>query len=233
MRRNRIDRLLALVLDNTDAFVDAMAADFGTRSTGGDRCSPRCVGMISVIEHTRSHVPQWMRPPQLMRAGRMFGLRAEVEAVPAGRRRNHRPVELPAQPGGAARVGGVRRGQPRDDQDVGGHAAHRGADGSAGAEVLRRRPNSPWSPAVPDVAAAFATLPFDHLFFTGSPSVGALVQRAAAQNLVPVTLELGGKNPVVVSPDADLTRPATRIAQGAHGQRRPGLRLPGLRLRAR
>jgi coniferyl-aldehyde dehydrogenase len=65
----------------------------------------------------------------------------------------------------------------------------------------------------PDVAAAFSTLPFDHLFFTGSPSVGALVQRAAAQNLVPVTLELGGKNPVVVAPGADLARAATRIAQ--------------------
>jgi coniferyl-aldehyde dehydrogenase len=65
-----------------------------------------------------------------------------------------------------------------------------------------------------DIAADFSALPFDHLFFTGSPSVGALVQRAAAENLVPVTLELGGKNPVVVSRDADLTRAATRIAQG-------------------
>jgi coniferyl-aldehyde dehydrogenase len=65
----------------------------------------------------------------------------------------------------------------------------------------------------PDVSAAFAGLPFDHLFFTGSPSVGSLVQQAAARNLVPVTLELGGKNPVVVSPDADLKRSATRIAQ--------------------
>jgi coniferyl-aldehyde dehydrogenase len=64
-----------------------------------------------------------------------------------------------------------------------------------------------------DVSSAFAALPFDHLFFTGSPSVGALVQQAAAQNLVPVTLELGGKNPVVVSPDADINRSATRIAQ--------------------
>jgi acyl-CoA reductase-like NAD-dependent aldehyde dehydrogenase len=48
-------------------------------------------------------------------------------------------------------------------------------------------------------AATFWRLPFDHLFVTGSPSVGSLVQQAATQNLVPVTLELGGKNPVVVS----------------------------------
>jgi coniferyl-aldehyde dehydrogenase len=65
----------------------------------------------------------------------------------------------------------------------------------------------------PDVASTFAGLPFDHLFFTGSPSVGALVQRAAAQNLVPVTLELGGKNPVVVAPGANVRRSAARIAQ--------------------
>jgi coniferyl-aldehyde dehydrogenase len=65
----------------------------------------------------------------------------------------------------------------------------------------------------PEVAATFASLPFDHLFFTGSPAVGALVQRAAAENLVPVTLELGGKNPVVVAGDADLSRSAARIAR--------------------
>jgi coniferyl-aldehyde dehydrogenase len=64
----------------------------------------------------------------------------------------------------------------------------------------------------PDVAAEFSTLPFDHLFFTGSPSIGARVQRAAAEHLVPVTLELGGKNPVVVAPDADVRRSAARIA---------------------
>ena len=65
-----------------------------------------------------------------------------------------------------------------------------------------------------DVAATFTTLPFDHLFFTGSPDIGALVQRAAAQNLVPVTLELGGKNPVVVAPrqSADIEKAAARIA---------------------
>ena len=57
VRRNRIDRLLALVLDNSDAFVDAMAADFGTRPRAGTLFT-EILGMMSVIEHTRSHVPQ-------------------------------------------------------------------------------------------------------------------------------------------------------------------------------
>ena len=69
MRRNRIDRLLALVLDNADAFVGAMAADFGTRPKTGSLFT-EVLGMISVIEHTRSHVPQWMRATKLMRARR-------------------------------------------------------------------------------------------------------------------------------------------------------------------
>ncbi len=83
MRRNRIDRLLALVLDNADAFVDAMAADFGTRPRAGTLFT-EVLGMISVIEHTRSHVPQWMRTTRLMRAARLFGLRAEVQPSPLG-----------------------------------------------------------------------------------------------------------------------------------------------------
>jgi len=66
----------------------------------------------------------------------------------------------------------------------------------------------------PDVGAAFAALPFDHIFFTGSPRVGKLVMKAAADNLTPVTLELGGKSPVIVADDADLSQAAYRIAWG-------------------
>ncbi|RMJ03191.1 Coniferyl aldehyde dehydrogenase [Marinobacter litoralis] len=65
-----------------------------------------------------------------------------------------------------------------------------------------------------DVAADFSRRPFDHLLFTGSTSVGKLVMRAAAENLTPVTLELGGKSPAVVSPDVPLSDAAQRIAFG-------------------
>ena len=60
VRRSRIDRLMALLLDNTDAFVDAMATDYGTRSKAASLFT-EVVAIISVIEHTRSHVAQWMR----------------------------------------------------------------------------------------------------------------------------------------------------------------------------
>jgi len=65
-----------------------------------------------------------------------------------------------------------------------------------------------------DVARAFTSLPFDHLVFTGSPEVGRHVMRAAADNLTPVTLELGGKSPAIVSRSADLATAARRIAHG-------------------
>ena len=65
-----------------------------------------------------------------------------------------------------------------------------------------------------DVGAAFAALPFDHLLFTGSTAVGRKVMAAAAPNLTPVTLELGGKAPALVAPDFPLDIAAARIASG-------------------
>ena len=67
------------------------------------------------------------------------------------------------------------------------------------------------------VGAAFASLPFDHMLFTGSTSVGRAVMRAASDNLVPVTLELGGKSPVVVDRGSSLKRAARSIAWGKLG----------------
>jgi coniferyl-aldehyde dehydrogenase len=66
----------------------------------------------------------------------------------------------------------------------------------------------------PDVAEIFASLPFDHLLFTGSAPVGRLVAEAAARNLTPVTLELGGKSPAIIDPSAELTASVRRTAYG-------------------
>lgn len=211
LRRNRIDRLMALVLDNTDAFVDAMAADFGTRSKAATLFT-EVIGMVSVIEHTRSHVAQWMRATKLMRVARLCGLRAEVQSVPLGVVGIigpwNFPLDLVVLPAASAFAAGNR--VMIKMSEITSHTA----------ELMRSTASKYFDQAEldvvtggPDVAAIFAGLPFDHLFFTGSPSVGALVQRAAAQNLVPVTLELGGKNPVVVAPGADMGRSAARIAR--------------------
>lgn len=65
-----------------------------------------------------------------------------------------------------------------------------------------------------EVGVAFSRLPFDHLLFTGATSIGKHVMRAAAENLTPVTLELGGKSPAIVSTDVPLADAAERIAFG-------------------
>ncbi|ULN51342.1 aldehyde dehydrogenase family protein [Mycolicibacillus parakoreensis] len=210
VRRHRIDRLLAMVLDNIDDFAEAMAADFGTRSRSASLFT-EIMGALPVVEHTRSHVDRWMRTGTLMRAARLVGLRAEVRPTPLGVVGIIGPWNFPLQlvvlPAAAAFAAGNRVMIKMSEITA------------RTAEVMRRvvpRYFGADELAVvtggPEVAAAFASLPFDHLFFTGSPAVGALVQRAAAANLVPVTLELGGKNPVVVSPDADIRRSAARIA---------------------
>jgi aldehyde dehydrogenase (NAD+) len=66
----------------------------------------------------------------------------------------------------------------------------------------------------PEVSQALLAEPFDHIFFTGSPAIGKIVMRAAAEHLTPVTLELGGKSPCVVTNDADIDAAARRIVWG-------------------
>lgn len=215
VRLNRIDRLLALLLDNTDAFVEAMSADFGTRSRPASLFT-EVVGIIPVIEHTRSHTAQWMKPSPLLRAGRMFGLRGSVEPSPLGVVGIIGPWNFPLNlvilPAAAAFAAGNR--VMIKMSEVTAHTAEL-------MQQLAPRYFDETELAVvtggPDVAAAFSALPLDHLFFTGSPDIGVLVQRAAADNLVPVTLELGGKNPVVVAPHqsaAGIVKAADRIATG-------------------
>ncbi|WP_280364886.1 aldehyde dehydrogenase family protein [Nocardia wallacei] len=211
VRRHRIDRLLAMVLDNLDAYVDAMVRDFGTRSRTGILFA-EVMGMLSTIEHTRSHIGRWMRPSTPKPMARLYGIRAQVQPTPLGVVGIIGPWNFPLQlvvvPAAAAFAAGNR--VMIKMSEVTAHTAEltralaRGYFDQAELAVVT---------GGPEVAAGFAELPFDHLFFTGSTRVGRLVQRAAATHLVPVTLELGGKNPVVVAPEADISQAAARIAR--------------------
>jgi coniferyl-aldehyde dehydrogenase len=212
VRRDRIDRLLAMVLEHTGDFVDATAADYGSRSKSAALFA-EIYGMIAVIEHTRKHVPQWMRTAKLMRVSGRFGLRAEVQPSPLGVVGIigpwNFPVQLTVLPASAAFAAGNR--VMIKMSEITAHTAELMA---AVAPKYFDADELAIITGGPDVAAKFSALPLDHIFFTGSPSVGSLVAGAAAKNLVPVTLELGGKNPVVVAPDTDIAWAASRIAQG-------------------
>ncbi|NLU64122.1 aldehyde dehydrogenase family protein [Rhodococcus sp. HNM0563] len=212
IRRHRIDRLVALMLDNADALVDALVRDFGSKSRLGTM-SMEFVGIIDAIEHTRAHVAKWMRTAPLMRAGRLAGLRAEVVPSPLGVVGIigpwNFPLHLVIMPAAAAFAAGNRVMIKMSEitpatSDLFASLAPKYFDEAELAVVTGGA----------DVGAAFSALPLDHLFFTGSPGVGKQIQAAAAQNLVPVTLELGGKNPVVVGPRAHVERAAERVALG-------------------
>ncbi|WP_109530732.1 MULTISPECIES: coniferyl aldehyde dehydrogenase [Nocardia] len=211
VRRNRIDRLLAMVLDNIDDYVDAMGRDFGTRSRTGTLFA-EITGMLTAFEHTRSHTAKWMRATKVSRVSRLFGVRVEVQPAPLGVVGIIGPWNFPLQlvvvPAASAFAAGNR--VMIKMSEITAHTAEL-------TRTLAARYFDPDELAVvtggADIGAAFTRLPFDHLFFTGSTGVGRAVQRAAAENLVPVTLELGGKNPVVVAPDADIAHAAGRIAR--------------------
>ncbi len=213
VRRARMDKLLSAILDNSRAVVEAIGADFGQRSAAAT-LGTDILGPLSDVLYTRRHVGAWSRPrrvgPGLHSLG---GVRAWVEPRPLGvvgiMAPWNFPVTLALQPAFAALAAGnrvmikVSEVTPRT------------------AECLRNIivgsfDFSELAVVVGDaaVAAHFSALPFDHLLFTGSPAVGKRVQRVAADNLTPVTLELGGKNPAVVARDAKLELAAARIAAG-------------------
>ena len=132
----------------------------------------------------------------------------------ARRRRHRRSVELPVPAVDRPRGRGARRRQSRPRQAVRDDAALLRAAATGRRGALRRPTSWRSSPATRRVARAFVALPFDHLLFTGSTAVGREVAAAAGANLVPVTLELGGKSPAILDADCDLAEAALRLMTG-------------------
>jgi coniferyl-aldehyde dehydrogenase len=208
LRRDRIDRLILLLTEGADEFSTALNADFGNRPHAINLVS-EVAGILPDLLATRRHLKSWMRPQRIASAA-LLGMPTVVEKKPLGVVGVigpwNFPVSLVVQPAAAAFAAGNRvmvkfsEVTPRT-ADLFAAKAARYFDPTELTVVT----------GGPEVGAAFSTLPFDHLFFTGSPQVGALVAAAAARNLVPVTLELGGKNPAVIAPDADVPAMARRV----------------------
>lgn len=208
VRRDRIDRLVMLLTENAGQLADALEADFGTRSHTVSYLSD-IVGMLPDIAITRARLGAWMKPRRIRGLGAV-GLPTRVEHTPLGVAGIigpwNFPIGLVAEPAAAAFAGGNRVMIKFSE------VTWRTGDLFA---ALTEKYFDPTELVVVnggvETAQAFSALPFDHLFFTGSPAVGAAVSEAAGRNLVPVTLELGGKNPAVVGPRADIAKAARRI----------------------
>ena len=208
-RRHRLDRLVLMLTENADRFAAALSADFGNRPRVINNLS-EIGGILPDIAATRSRLGRWMKPRRVMPALSALGVGVVVEPRPLGVVGIvgpwNFPIGLVAQPAASAFAAGNRVMIKMSE------VTWRTADAFAEAAP---RYFDPQELAVvrggADIAAEFCSLPFDHLFFTGSPAVGRLVARAAAGNLVPVTLELGGKNPAVVASGYSLRKAAERI----------------------
>jgi coniferyl-aldehyde dehydrogenase len=208
LRRDRIDRLILLLTENSDEFSAALNADFGNRPHAVNLVS-EIAGILADMLATRRHLASWMRPHRL-RSSTLLGLPTVVEKKPLGVVGIigpwNFPVSLVVQPAASAFAAGNRVMIKFSEVT------------SRTAELFSAKVPEYFEPTElavvtggTEVGAAFSALPFNHLFFTGSPQVGALVAEAAGRNLVPVTLELGGKNPAVIAEDADVAAMARRV----------------------
>jgi predicted DsbA family dithiol-disulfide isomerase len=229
VRRDRLDRLLELTERNQDAIVAAIAADFGTRSSQETRLAE--VFMVTVgIRHARRHLARWMRQrpaptPLYLQPGRSYLLRQPLGVVGVISPWNY-PFQLAILPVVAALAAGNRVLLKPSEFTLQTSAllarlvgAHFDSDELA---VIN---------GGPELGSAFAQMPLDHLFFTGSTAVGRKIALAAAANLTPVTLELGGKSPRL---HATQTSPllAPRVTATAQRGRLARPRLPCVSCRA-
>ncbi len=213
--RQRLDdlaRLRAAFKGRLDTLVRAMQADFGQRSTHETLLSDGMT-VLAEIDHLRRHLRRWMRPQRRAVGWRFWPARAELRAVPLGvvgviAPWNY-PVNLALIPLATAIAAGNHVYLKPSE-----HTPHT----SAALRALLAEVFPPERVAVAlggaEVAAAFAGLPFDHLLFTGSTAVGRRVMAAAAPNLTPLTLELGGKSPAILDGEFPLDVAAARLASG-------------------
>ncbi|HEX2560594.1 coniferyl aldehyde dehydrogenase [Phenylobacterium sp.] len=211
----RIERCIGLLIDNRAAIEEALNADFGSRSREATAFTD-IAGSIGPLKHAKENLRRWMRPekrkttPALLG---LFGAKAEVRFQPKGVVGVISPWNFPVNLTFAPLAGVLAAGN---------RAMIKPSELTpATSELLKIMFASAFPEeeiAVvtggPEVGQAFAGLAFDHLIFTGGTAIAKHVMRAAAENLVPVTLELGGKSPVILSKSADLDVAAARIMNG-------------------
>ena len=211
-RVDRLRRLEGLLLENEKAIAEAIARDFGTRSKHETQML-ELFPSLEAIRHARRHLGRWMRPEH--RGTNLWFLpgRSRIVWQPLGVVGiivpwNY-PIYLAVAPIASAIAAGNRVLVKMSELAP--------ATGALFASLVARF-FPPEELAVvnggADVARAFSRLPFDHLLFTGSTAVGREVMRAAAENLTPVTLELGGKSPAIVGRGFRIGEAAARILFG-------------------
>ncbi|WDS35369.1 coniferyl aldehyde dehydrogenase [Pseudoxanthomonas sp.] len=211
-RREDLARLRRCFKDRIEEMAAAISADFGHRSREESLIADGMT-VLAEIDHLRRHLRAWTRPRRVAAGWRLWPARAQLRHQPLGvigvvAPWNY-PINLALVPLATAIAAGnhvfLKPSEitPRTSAFLADLLAQvfppeRVAVAQGGAEV----------------GQAFCALPFDHLVFTGSTVTGRKVAEAAARNLTPVTLELGGKSPAIVCADYPVDAAAARLATG-------------------
>lgn len=211
-RKASLKALAAMVNDNATLIADAIDADFGGRARTETRLL-EVVPAMRGIAHARANVERWMRSSKRPVDLAFQPARAWVRHEPLGVVGIISPWNYPLLLAVAPLTDALAAGNR-----VMIKPSELTPSFSALLSLLIMQTFDPLQVTVAtggvDVAEAFSSLPFDHLLFTGSTAVGRRVMRAAAENLTPVTLELGGKSPAIVAPGYDIKAAAKSIAFG-------------------
>jgi coniferyl-aldehyde dehydrogenase len=211
-RLDRLKRLRDVVTQNEARLASEISADFGNRSQT-ETVIAEILFVLSEIRHAEKHLKSWMAPKRIATQPQFWPARNRLMPQPLGvvgviAPWNY-PLQLTLAPAVAALAAGNRVMIKPSEL------------ASRFSSLLRQIVEAKFdaaemfvAPADEQTAKAFASLPFDHLMFTGSTRVGRLVAEAAGRNLTPVTLELGGKSPAIIDRSADIDEAAQRIAYG-------------------
>ncbi|MFK7976068.1 MAG: coniferyl aldehyde dehydrogenase [Halioglobus sp.] len=213
-RIDRIDRCIALLVDNKEAICDAVNQDFGCRSKYVTLMTD-VMTSVGSLNFVKKNLKKWMKPEKRTPFMPMnfLGAKAQVHYQPKGVVGIMTPWNVPVN---------MIFSPLADVLGAGNRALIKPSEFTPNTgEVMKRLFAQYFEESEicvvtggPEVGAAFSSLPLDHLIFTGATSIGRLVMRAAAENMVPVTLELGGKSPVIVSKNCDIALAAERIITG-------------------
>lgn len=191
----------------------AARADFGKPEAEVDLTE--LMPVIAEAKHTIAHLKRWMRPRRVAPTLAMLGTSAAVRCEPRGVVLIMAPWNYPFN---------LALGPLISALAAGNTAIIKPSELTPQVSALIRKiveaAFEPDEVAVfeggVEVATELLALPFDHVFFTGSPAVGKIVMAAAAKHLTSVTLELGGKSPTIVDPSADLAKAARNIVWGKY-----------------
>ncbi|HEX4335037.1 MAG TPA: coniferyl aldehyde dehydrogenase [Polyangiaceae bacterium] len=207
-----LERLAGAIRRRQDEMAEAVRADFGNRSVFETKLA-EVLPLLDGIKYVKKNLRAWMRPESRHVAMTYKPARAKVHFQPLGVIGVISPWNYPFQLGLAPITAAIAAGnrimlKPSEYSPASSETLRRILEDAFDTDTVRVVLGGP------DVGEAFSRLPFDHLLYTGSTHVGRLVMRAAAENLVPVTLELGGKSPAIVHPEFGVEKAAARIAWG-------------------